>query len=41
MIAGDEPRSAGADAVPLDGAHGGIFQRRMLGKPQIVVAGEG
>ena len=40
MIAGDEPRGAGADAVALDRLDGGVLERRMLGQAEVVVAGE-
>ena len=40
MIAGDEPRGAGADAVALDRRDGGGLQRRMLAQAEIIVAGE-
>ena len=40
MIAGDEPRGAGADAVALDRGDGRGLQRRMMAQPEIVVAGE-
>src|SRR5689334_5549889 len=40
MVAGHEPRRAGADAMALDRRDGGGFQRRMLAQAEVVIAGE-
>ena len=41
MIAGDEPRCASADAIGADRRGGGRLERRMMGKVQVIIAGEG
>ena len=40
VVAGDEPRGAGTDAVALDRRNRGGLQVRMVGQSEIVVAGE-
>src|SRR5689334_22165170 len=40
MIAGDQPRGAGADTVALDRLDRRGFERRMMAQPEIIVAGE-
>ena len=40
MVAGDEPRRAGARAVALDRCHGGLFHARVLRQVEVVVAGK-
>src|SRR5262249_45547050 len=40
MVAGDETRSAGAHPILRNRGRGGALERRVMGKVQIVVAGE-
>ena len=40
MVAGDEPRGAGTRAVALDRRNGCLFDTRVLGEIEVIVAGE-